>query len=45
LTESRPGLSRDRIITAAIDSVDQRGLTALTTRRLGQGLGVEAMSL
>jgi AcrR family transcriptional regulator len=42
---SRPALSRDRIITAAIDFVDTRGLTALTMRRLGKELGVEAMSL
>jgi AcrR family transcriptional regulator len=41
----RPGLSRDRIITTAIDFVDKRGLTALTMRRLGNELGVEAMSL
>ena len=41
----RPGLSRDRIITAAIDFIDERGLTALTMRRLGNELGVEAMSL
>jgi AcrR family transcriptional regulator len=45
VTESRPGLSRDRIITAAIDFVDQRGLSVLTMRRLGQELAVEAMSL
>jgi TetR/AcrR family transcriptional regulator, tetracycline repressor protein len=45
VTESRPGLSRDRIIIAAIDFVDQRGLSALTMRRLGQELAVEAMSL
>jgi len=42
---SRPALSRDRIITTAIDFVDKRGLTALTMRRLGNELGVEAMSL
>lgn len=42
---SRPGLSRERIITTAIDFVDKRGLTGLSMRRLGQELGVEAMSL
>jgi TetR/AcrR family transcriptional regulator, tetracycline repressor protein len=42
---ARPGLSRDRIITTAIDFIDKRGLTALTMRRLGNELGVEAMSL
>jgi TetR/AcrR family transcriptional regulator, tetracycline repressor protein len=41
----RPALSRDRVITTAIDFVDERGLTALTMRRLGKELGVEAMSL
>jgi TetR/AcrR family transcriptional regulator, tetracycline repressor protein len=41
----RPGLSRERIIAAAIDFIDARGLTALTMRRLGTALGVEAMSL
>jgi len=38
-------LSRERIILTAIDFVDKRGLTALTMRRLGRELGVEAMSL
>jgi TetR/AcrR family tetracycline transcriptional repressor len=42
---SRGTLSRDRIITTAIEFVDKRGLTALTMRRLGTELGVEAMSL
>jgi TetR/AcrR family transcriptional regulator, tetracycline repressor protein len=42
---SRPPLTRDRIITAAIEAVDRDGLTALTMRRLGKELGVEAMSL
>jgi AcrR family transcriptional regulator len=42
---SRQPLTRDRIITAAIDFVDRAGLTALTMRRLGKELGVEAMSL
>jgi TetR/AcrR family transcriptional regulator, tetracycline repressor protein len=42
---SRRTLSRDRIITAAIDFVDEYSLTALTMRRLGKELGVEAMSL
>ena len=41
-----PGsLSRDRIIEAAIAFVDEQSLTALTMRRLGKELGVEAMSL
>src|SRR4051795_12522225 len=41
----RPSLSRDRIIDTAIRFVDAHGLTALTMRRLGRELGVEAMSL
>lgn len=42
---SRPGLSRDRILAAALRLVDQDGLEALSMRRLGTELGVEAMSL
>jgi TetR/AcrR family tetracycline transcriptional repressor len=42
---ARPGLSRERIITTAIDFIDERGLAALTMRRLGKELDVEAMSL
>src|SRR5919112_1561168 len=41
----RRPLSRELIIDTAIDFVDQHGLTALTMRRLGKQLGVEAMSL
>jgi AcrR family transcriptional regulator len=41
----RPSLSRERIVAAAIAFVDRKGLTALTMRRLGNELGVEAMSL
>jgi TetR/AcrR family transcriptional regulator, tetracycline repressor protein len=41
----RPTLSRERIVVTAIDFVDKRGLTALTMRRLGAELDVEAMSL
>jgi TetR/AcrR family transcriptional regulator, tetracycline repressor protein len=44
-TVDRTPLSRERIITAAVAFVDRRGLTALTMRRLGTELGVEAMSL
>ncbi|MEP6697250.1 MAG: TetR/AcrR family transcriptional regulator C-terminal domain-containing protein [Pseudonocardiales bacterium] len=42
---SRRPLSRDLIITTAIDLADEAGVTALTMRRLAQQLGVEAMSL
>ena len=41
----RTPLSRERIVAAAISFVDRKGLTALTMRRLGTELGVEAMSL
>jgi TetR/AcrR family transcriptional regulator, tetracycline repressor protein len=41
----RQTLSRERIITTAIAFVDDNGLAALTMRRLGSELGVEAMSL
>jgi AcrR family transcriptional regulator len=43
---TRPaGLDRDRILAAAIDFIDENGLSALTMRRLGAALGVEAMAL
>lgn len=42
---SRVPLSRDRVLAAAIRLADERGLEALTMRRLAQDLGVEAMSL
>lgn len=38
-------LDRQRIVRAAIDFIDQQGLHALTMRRLGAFLGVEAMAL
>ncbi|MGZ4706218.1 MAG: TetR/AcrR family transcriptional regulator [Acidimicrobiales bacterium] len=38
-------LSRDRIILAAVAIVDEHGLEALSMRKLGAALGVEAMSL
>jgi AcrR family transcriptional regulator len=38
-------LSRERVLAAALDLVDREGLPALTMRRLGAELGVEAMSL
>jgi AcrR family transcriptional regulator len=43
---TRPtGLDRDRILRAAIAFIDEHGLAALTMRRLGKSLGVEAMAL
>jgi AcrR family transcriptional regulator len=41
----RTPLSRERVLRAAIALADQGGIEALTMRRLGQELGVEAMSL
>ena len=41
----RGSLDRDRVLRAALDLVDERGLEALSMRRLAQELGVEAMSL
>src|SRR3954465_5196757 len=43
--EPRLPLSRDRILQAALELVDARGIDSLTMRRLGQELGFEAMSL
>ena len=41
----RAPLSRERILQAAIELADEDGIEALTMRRLGRRLGVEAMSL
>ena len=41
----RRPLSRRRILEAAVELVDREGLGALSMRRLGRELGVEAMSL
>ena len=41
----RERLSRDRIIEAALRVMDGEGLEAVTMRRIGRELGVEAMSL
>ena len=43
-TKRRP-LNRERVLRAAIDLVDEHGIEALSMRKLGQALGVEAMSL
>jgi len=44
-TKPRTPLSRARILRTAIALADERGLSELTMRKLGQQLGVEAMSL
>jgi AcrR family transcriptional regulator len=41
----RAPLSRDQVLCAAVALADQGGLGALSMRKLGQVLGVEAMSL
>ena len=41
----RAPLSRERVLRAAIELADEGGIDALSMRRLGQELGVEAMSL
>jgi AcrR family transcriptional regulator len=41
----RHALTRGRILAAALELVDSEGLRALSMRRLGAALGVEAMSL
>lgn len=41
----RPALSRERVLRAALALVDREGLAAVSMRRVGDELGVEAMSL
>ena len=41
----RAGLTRARVLDAALDLADRSGAAALTMRRLGAELGVEAMTL
>lgn len=44
-TTRRKPLSRERILAAALELVDEHGIDALSMRKLGQSLGYEAMSL
>lgn len=44
LTHREP-LSRERVVSSAVEFIEENGLPALTMRRLGQRLGFEAMSL
>lgn len=44
-TGSRSRLNRDLVLSAAIALADKAGIESLTMRRLGEDLGVEAMSL
>src|SRR5690606_27337319 len=41
----RAGLTREAILDAALELADREGLKALSMRRLGAALGVEAMAL
>jgi AcrR family transcriptional regulator len=41
----RPALTRERVLRAAITLADRGGIDSLSMRRLGDKLGVEAMSL
>ena len=43
--EPRTRLSRDRVVRAAVTLADEVGIDSLSMRRLGEALGVEAMSL
>jgi len=42
---SRTPLTKERIISVAMKLADERGMAALSMRKLGQELGVEAMAL
>ena len=44
-TSQPGGLNQQRILSAAVEFIDREGLPALTMRRLGGFLGVEAMAL
>ena len=45
MAELRNRLSRERVLLAAVAFADERGIESLTMRKLGEALGVEAMSL
>ena len=44
-TKPRIPLSRERVLLAAVAFADESGIAALSMRKLGEALGVEAMSL
>ena len=44
-THDREPLTRERVLQAAVRLADESGIEAVSMRRLGQELGVEAMSL
>ncbi|MGN6676195.1 MAG: TetR/AcrR family transcriptional regulator C-terminal domain-containing protein [Streptosporangiaceae bacterium] len=43
--ERRPQLTREQVVTAAIELADRHGIESISMRRLAKELGVEAMSL
>ena len=43
--ERRVPLNRERVLAAAVELADREGIDALSMRRLGQELSVEAMAL
>src|SRR5215467_1950243 len=43
--ERRPQLTREQVVTAAIELADRHGIESISMRRLAKKLGVEAMSL
>src|SRR5919206_2338433 len=43
--QRRDPLTRDRVVAAAIALADETGIEALSMRKLGVAMGVEAMSL
>jgi AcrR family transcriptional regulator len=45
VSRDRTPLSRDRVLRAAVTRADQEGISSLSMRKLGEALGVEAMSL
>src|SRR3954453_5068768 len=44
-TKSRSPLSKERVLVAAVAFADEHGIGSLSMRKLGEVLGVEAMSL
>src|SRR4051812_46928057 len=44
-TESRPRLSRERVLTTAVELADRHGFESLSMRKLADELGAGAMSL
>lgn len=44
-TETRDPLTRDRVLAAAVAVADEHGIDSLSMRKLGEAVGVEAMSL